>query len=341
MTTKLNVQQMGNTHSAAGIGVGGWLVAIVAAPFTGGSSLAVTAAVAGTATFVGGAVGFTANAVQNRDGTVDDFTSGVGKGIVIPMSVAAGKELLSDEKQKKPAPAPPTTTTAVKPVESRSTITPVKPSAIPTTTVVKPTASSSLTLATTSTSSSTTSSAVKHKTYAVYDPAKNKTTIASTRTVETCKPVNPDNGLQRCSVQRDTTYTTTDGKLIKTRSESGTEFRNTRTGTSQSVATGTSLDLTSTDPRTASQVHVAATVNRKYALDAVPATVKAVKAESSYVNGHVQVSTTSTGYSTRSEVSISTSTAEAVGAVVAAAIAARLGSGSSRSVSVPVPRVAH
>lgn len=308
---------MGNTHSSAGIGVGGWLIAIVAAPFTGGSSIALTAAVAGGATVVGGVVGFAANAVQNRDGTVDDFTSGVGKGIVIPLAVATGADAFkSNSKRSLPEPIPVRSTNATTTMQTETLKPTLKPptSSATAPVTVKPTRAPMIS---SSSSASNGNGDVKQKTYAIYDPAKRSTTIASTRTTERCDAVRSDNGLQKCSVQRDTTYTTTDGKLLKTRTESGLEFRNTRTGTSQSVVTGSSLDLATDNPATASQVHVASTVNRKYVLESVPVTVKAVKSETSLLGGHVQVATTSTGYSTRTEVSISKNTAKSAVAAIA------------------------
>lgn len=306
---------MGNTHSSLGIGIGGWLVAAVAAPFTGGSSFAVAAAVAGSGTLVAGTVGFAANAAANQSGTMKDLQSGIPNGIVLPLLIAS-----ASGKRDQLFPSSESTSKQQPKTQPRSTVPEAAQAAKPKSSGPGCTASVSSSAVPGSSESKTLASGVKHKTYAIYDPAKKSVTMASTRTVERCEPVRADNGLQKCATASSTTYTDTNGNLLKTREESGTVYRNTRTGTSQSLVTGSSLDVTSPNPRTAAQVHLASTVNRNYPLDAVPVTVKAVKSESSLLDGHINVSTTSTGYSTRTELSISKTTANVAAAAAAAIV---------------------
>ena len=85
---------MGNTHSSMGLTVGSVLGGLIAAPFTGGASIAYVAIASAAGTGIG-ATAFTINALNNRDAQKGKKTSslktGLGCGIIGPLGgMAAG-----------------------------------------------------------------------------------------------------------------------------------------------------------------------------------------------------------------------------------------------------------
>lgn len=83
---------MGTTHSSLGLTMGSALGGLLIAPFTGGASLVLVAAAAGTGTVVGTGA-FVVNAVSNRDSPEDerlrDFAIGAGCGAIGPLTAGA------------------------------------------------------------------------------------------------------------------------------------------------------------------------------------------------------------------------------------------------------------
>ena len=85
---------MGNTHSSMGLTVGSVLGGLIAAPFTGGASIAYVAIASAAGTGIG-ATAFTINALNNRDAPkgkkTSSFKTGLGCGIIGPLGgMAAG-----------------------------------------------------------------------------------------------------------------------------------------------------------------------------------------------------------------------------------------------------------
>ena len=79
---------MGNTHSSMGLTFGSVLGGLIAAPFTGGASIAYVAIASGAGTGIG-ATAFTINALNNRDAPKgkenSSFLTGLGCGIIGPL----------------------------------------------------------------------------------------------------------------------------------------------------------------------------------------------------------------------------------------------------------------
>ena len=85
---------MGNTHSSMGLTFGSVLGGLIAAPFTGGASIAYVAIACGAGTSIGGTA-FTINALNNRDAPegekTSSFLTGLGCGVIGPLGgYAAG-----------------------------------------------------------------------------------------------------------------------------------------------------------------------------------------------------------------------------------------------------------
>jgi len=90
---------MGNTHSSMGLTFGSVLGGLIAAPFTGGASIAYVAIACGAGTAIG-ATAFTINALNNRDAPggkeISSFLTGLGCGTIGPlcgMAVGMGVEV--------------------------------------------------------------------------------------------------------------------------------------------------------------------------------------------------------------------------------------------------------
>ena len=85
---------MGNTHSSMGLTFGSVIGGLIAAPFTGGASIAYVAIASAAGTGVG-ATAFTINALNNRDAPkgneASSFLTGMGCGVIGPLGgMAAG-----------------------------------------------------------------------------------------------------------------------------------------------------------------------------------------------------------------------------------------------------------
>lgn len=74
-------KKMGNTHSSMGLTFGSVIGGLIAAPFTGGASIAVVAIASATGTAVG-ATAFTVNALNNRDAPKGEETTSFLTGFV-------------------------------------------------------------------------------------------------------------------------------------------------------------------------------------------------------------------------------------------------------------------
>lgn len=79
---------MGNTHSSTGLIFGSVLGGLIAAPFTGGASIAYVAIASASGTVIGGTA-FTINALNNRDAPegkeTSSFLTGLGCGAIGPL----------------------------------------------------------------------------------------------------------------------------------------------------------------------------------------------------------------------------------------------------------------